>query len=145
MLSDALPTNTTFVSMTQNSGPVFNPVIPPVGGTGTVKAVPRDPGERRLGGVHPGGPGRGEHAGQPADDQQHRNRREPEFLGDNNLANNTSTAMSTVQTQADLEVAFPTNSPNPVPGNSNLTYTITVTNHGPSDAQNVVLSERRRP
>ena len=53
---------------------------------------------------------------------------------------NTGTATTNVQTRADLEVTK-TDSPDPVTAGSNLTYTITLTNHGPSDAQTVQVSD----
>ena len=38
-LLDTIPTNTTFVSFTQNTGPAFTINTPPVGGTGDVTAT----------------------------------------------------------------------------------------------------------
>ena len=65
------------------------------------------------------------------------------LLGDNILtvtsrdaANNTATQATTVATLADIQVTK-ADSPDPVIAGQNLTYTITVTNAGPSDAQNV--------
>ncbi|WP_352427951.1 hypothetical protein [Thermoflexus sp.] len=50
-------------------------------------------------------------------------------------ANNTATATTTIQTQADLAVAM-ADDPDPVIAGNPLTYTVQVTNAGPSDAQN---------
>jgi len=60
---------------------------------------------------------------------------------DPNSANNTDiTADTTTQTNADLEVTK-TDSPDPVTVGNNITYTISFTNHGPSDAQNVTVTD----
>src|SRR5206468_3011349 len=53
--------------------------------------------------------------------------------------NNSSTAATTVNTQADLSVTK--SGPTIVIAGTNLTYTITVTNNGPSDAQGVALTD----
>src|SRR5262249_57073866 len=58
---------------------------------------------------------------------------------DPNPANNVATATTTVQAQADVGVAK--TGPATAIAGTDLTYTITVTNSGPSDAQNVVLSD----
>ena len=54
--------------------------------------------------------------------------------------NNTATDTNTVLTSADLSVTK-TASPEPVLAGANLTYTITVTNNGPSAAQGVSLAD----
>ena len=62
---------------------------------------------------------------------------------DPNLANNVaelSTAVSTTSSSADLSVVQ-TALPDPGVKNSNLTYTVTVTNSGPSPAAGVVLTD----
>jgi uncharacterized repeat protein (TIGR01451 family) len=57
---------------------------------------------------------------------------------DPNTSNNSSTVTTTVgSTQADLAVSLI--APPTVVAGTNLTYTITLTNNGPSDAQNVAL------
>src|SRR5262249_53222153 len=56
---------------------------------------------------------------------------------DPNVANNTGTATTTVNTSADLAVTK-TDTPDPVVAGNNLTYTITVTNNGPNPAQSAV-------
>ena len=58
---------------------------------------------------------------------------------DPNSANNTATAFTTVQTQADLSLTL-RDEPDPVVAGTLLTYTLTLTNAGPSDAQGVVLT-----
>ena len=54
--------------------------------------------------------------------------------------NNTSVATTTVVVEADLLVAK-SDSPDPVIAATNLTYTLTVTNGGPSDATGVVITD----
>src|SRR5262249_11337829 len=59
---------------------------------------------------------------------------------DPNSANNTGTTTTLVETSADL-VVTKTDTPDPVNAGQTITYTLTVANTGPSDAQNVVLSD----
>ncbi|HEY3129262.1 MAG TPA: hypothetical protein VGL91_07375 [Acidobacteriota bacterium] len=59
---------------------------------------------------------------------------------DANPANNSATVTTTVNTSADLSVTK-TDSPDPVTMRSSLTYTIAVTNSGPSPASAVTLTD----
>ena len=59
---------------------------------------------------------------------------------DPNTTNNTDTEPTTVNTQADLAIVK-TASPDPVLPNQAVTYTLTVTNNGPSAAQSVAVSD----
>lgn len=59
---------------------------------------------------------------------------------DSNAANNTSTTSTTVNPAIDL-VVTKTDSADPVVAGNALTYTVTVTNNGPSTATNVVLTD----
>jgi len=59
---------------------------------------------------------------------------------DPNTANNSDTEDTTVNPVADLSVSKG-DSPDPVTYGQNVTYTITVTNGGPSDATNVTLTD----
>jgi uncharacterized repeat protein (TIGR01451 family) len=58
---------------------------------------------------------------------------------DPNTSNNTSTSTATIQTAADIAVAK--TGPATVLAGTNITYIITLTNNGPSDAQSVVLTD----
>src|SRR5439155_17829678 len=59
--------------------------------------------------------------------------------GDTNASNNSDTKSTSVTTQADLSVSK--TGAASIPTDSDLTYTITLTNNGPSDAQTVSLSD----
>jgi uncharacterized repeat protein (TIGR01451 family) len=59
---------------------------------------------------------------------------------DTEMANNTATATTTVTASADLTVAK-TDSPDPVLTGRNLTYTLTVSNAGPSAVGDAVLND----
>src|SRR5262249_23434260 len=63
----------------------------------------------------------------------------PATTPDINPANNTATANAAMATQADVRVAK--SGPASVQRGDNLTYTITILNDGPSDAQNVVVAD----
>src|SRR5207244_11181802 len=64
----------------------------------------------------------------------------PAGVIDSNLANNSSTDNDTLTPQADLAVTK-TAAPSPVAAGTNLTYTVTVVNNGPSTSQNVQLTD----
>jgi uncharacterized repeat protein (TIGR01451 family) len=59
---------------------------------------------------------------------------------DTNPANDTSTAVTTVTTSADLATTM-TDTPDPVTAGADLTYTITLANAGPSDAASASLTD----
>ena len=60
--------------------------------------------------------------------------------GDDVPTNNTANATTTVTTSADLGLTK-TISPNPAPAGSNVTYTLTAHNNGPSTAAGVVVTD----
>lgn len=59
---------------------------------------------------------------------------------DPNTGNNAATASVPISSSADLAITK-VGSPNPVVAGGTVTYTITVTNHGPSDSTGVVVSD----
>ncbi len=59
---------------------------------------------------------------------------------DTNLANNTQNATTTALAGADLRLTK-TDSPDPVIGGANVTYTLTATNDGPNASGNLVLTD----
>jgi uncharacterized repeat protein (TIGR01451 family) len=59
---------------------------------------------------------------------------------DPNAANNSASAQTTVRPLADLSITK-TDTPDPVAAGSNITYTITVTNNGPSTATSVSVTD----
>jgi uncharacterized repeat protein (TIGR01451 family) len=61
-------------------------------------------------------------------------------VGDPNNHNNSSTAYTTASTQADLSIVVTSDASTYKPS-SIITYTVTVTNNGPSDAQAVVVTD----
>ncbi len=58
---------------------------------------------------------------------------------DSNPANNSATATTTVGTSSDISLTL-TDAPDPVTAGTNLTYTATVSNAGPSDANGVTVT-----
>ena len=135
-LTDGVPTGTTFVSFTAPAG-WTTVMIPPVGGTGGITATKTVA------------------AGEPASVftlvvKVNSNASAGSSImnlasigsgtNDPNQANNTSVANTTVNTAADLSVTK-TGSPDPVIAGTDLTYTINVSNAGPSDAQGVTVTD----
>src|SRR2546430_1726752 len=59
---------------------------------------------------------------------------------DPDTSDNTATELTTVNTSANLALTK-SDSPDPVLAGTNITYTLTVTNNGPSDATGVSLSD----
>ena len=59
-------------------------------------------------------------------------------------SNNSSSATTTVDTSADVAIVK-TDAPDPVTAGSQLTYTLAVTNNGPSDAASVVITDPLDP
>ena len=136
-MTDIVPANTTFISEAQTSGPTFTLTNPAVGGTGTITGTIAT---LALGAsatftvvvlVSPSTPD-GTTITNTADVTA--------ATFDPNLANNSQTVTTDVATQADLSVTK-TAAAGPVVAGDTITYTITVANAGPSDAQIVALTD----
>jgi uncharacterized repeat protein (TIGR01451 family) len=135
-LADTLPAGTTFVSVTQTGGPVFNCVDPGVGNSGVVTCtrnpfapdasatfslVVRVPSSALAGAVLTNGV------------------TFDSWVEDPNTSNDSDSEQTTVVAQADLGVVK--TGPGGVLSGSTITYTITATNAGPSDAASVTLAD----
>jgi uncharacterized repeat protein (TIGR01451 family) len=136
-MTDAVPANTTFVSATVTTGTGWSTSNPAVGGTGNVvfskASVPN-----------------AETAVFTIVVKVNSNTAQNQIITNSATAasttsdptpgNNTATATTTVNTQADLQVTK-SDSPDPVTSGNNITYTINYTNAGPSDAQSVTVTD----
>ena len=136
-MTDVVPANTTFVSDAQTSGPTFTLTNPAVGGTGTITG---SIGTLALGAsatfavvvlVSPSTPD-GTTISNTA------NVTAATF--DPNLANNRQTVTTDVATEADLSLTK-TAAAGPALAGTDITYTITVTNAGPGDSQDVTMTD----
>jgi uncharacterized repeat protein (TIGR01451 family) len=134
-MTDTLPANTTFVSNTQNSGPAFNCVNPPAGGTGAITCT--------LATMT---------AGTTATFTVVLNVASAASAGalsntaavtatttDPDSSNNSSTANATISVSADVRVAK--SGPTGTAPGTNMSYTVVVANDGPSDAASVTLTD----
>ncbi|HWW60550.1 MAG TPA: hypothetical protein VN181_04200, partial [Thermoanaerobaculia bacterium] len=127
-LTDTLPAGVSFVSMTQNSGPAANCTgatctiaLLPVSSTATFTLV-------------------GHVASSVANGASLVNTATVSTAtSDPNSGNDTATSTATVSTSADVGISK--TGPASAPAGSTVHYTITVTNAGPSDAQNVVVTD----
>ncbi len=133
--TDAVPAGTTFVSFVQNTGPAFTLTTPAVGGTGTVTA---SNASFAAGASATFTMVVKVNANAAADSVINNSAHASSTTADPNPINNTDAAAASVATSADLAVTK-TVSPDPVTAGNNLTYTINVTNSGPSDAQSVAV------
>ena len=140
-LTDPLPTGTTFVSASQASGTAFNLTTPPAGSDGTFTASTTTLAAGASASftlvLHVS-------ASTPDDTTLNNTATVSSATPDPNPANNSDTSSTGVNTQADLRVTKSASSAS-VAAAGNLTYTITVTNAGPSDAQGVTLSDLLPP
>jgi uncharacterized repeat protein (TIGR01451 family) len=133
-LNDVVPAGTTFVRETHRSG--WTATTPAVGGTGTVTessgTLPAGTSATFVIVVHA-------KASDPNGFLIANTATAGSGTFDRNGGNNTSMSTTRVATSADVSVTR-TGSAMATAG-SNLTYTITVTDNGPSDAQNVQLND----
>jgi uncharacterized repeat protein (TIGR01451 family) len=132
-LSDSLPVNTTFVSLTSAAG--WSCTTPAVGSAGTVTCTraSQGPGNAVFTLVVAVGTGAAATITNTATASS--------ATADPTPGNNSGTATTNVGAgQADLSVTK-ADSPDPTPAGTNLTYTITVNNVGPSSASTVTLSD----
>ncbi len=120
-LSDTLPSNTTFVSFVQNSGPTAGGALP-AGGTETFTLIAHVNPNTTAGTVLTN------------------TANVSTTTTDLTPGNNSSTVKTSVGTQADLSVTN-NDAPDPVFVGNQLTYTIAFMNNGASDAQGVSLSD----
>jgi uncharacterized repeat protein (TIGR01451 family) len=135
-LTDVIPANATFVSEAQTAGPAFNCTTPAVGAGGTVTcsiaAFPMGTTATfslvlRATPSAPNGSSISNTATVSA------------TSSDPNPGNNSSTATASVATSADVSVTK--TGPAAVAAGGNISYTITVTNNGTSDAQAVSVTD----
>ena len=128
-LADVLPPNTTFVSLIQNSGPAFNCTT---GATVTCSIATLTAGTSAsfslTVAVSAGATGSISNTANVTS-----------TTTDSNPGNNSSTAPVTITTSADVSITKTAASS--VNAGANLTYTITVANNGPSDAQTVTWTD----
>ncbi|MEA3210564.1 MAG: hypothetical protein QOE70_3621 [Chthoniobacter sp.] len=136
-LTDAIPTNTTFVSAVVTSGSGWTVTNPAVGGTGNVVFSKSTVGASETGvftivakvnGATPNGA------------TIVNNATAASTTTDPTPGNNTGTATTTVQAAADLAVTK-TDSPDPATAGNNVTYTVNLANNGPGTANTVTLTD----
>ncbi len=134
-LSDTIPANTTFVSFVAPAG--WTAMAPAVGGTGTVTATNPSVAASTM---HVFTLVVNVNASAPQGSTISNTATVSSSTPDSNTSNNTDTEITAVNARADLSVTK-TDSPDPVNAGGNLTYTLTVSNFGPSDAQSVSLAD----
>ena len=132
--SDPLPAGTTFVSIVQNTGPTFLCSTPSVGSNGSVTcsignfASGASAQFTVTANIDPSATGTLSDTATISGPN-----------ADTNPGNDSATAVTTVTTSADLSV----NKSGPATANAgtNITYTVTLTNNGPSNAANAALTD----
>jgi uncharacterized repeat protein (TIGR01451 family) len=131
-LTDTMPSGTTFNSMIQNTGPTASCSLPPVGGNGTIACsfalFASGASAQFTLTLTPGNVTSVSNTANVSSDSF-----------DTNAANNSSTASTTVTPSADL--ALTKTAPGVVTVGTNLSYSLTATNNGPSDATAVSLTD----
>jgi uncharacterized repeat protein (TIGR01451 family) len=133
-LGDALPPNTTFVSLAQTAGPTFNCTTPAPGANGTVTCsiatltATTSASFDLVVRIAP------EATGSITNTATRTT-----ATADPNTANDSASTTTTLGAVADLAVTK--NGPANAVAGDNLTYTITVSNAGPAAAANVVITD----
>ncbi|HEV7239113.1 MAG TPA: ExeM/NucH family extracellular endonuclease [Thermoanaerobaculia bacterium] len=133
-LADTLPTGTTFVSLSSPGG--WSCTTPAVGGTGTVNCSIASLGVTSAVFTLTVNVDASLLAGNVLSNTA----TVTSATTDPNTGNETDTETTTVGASADVQVTK-TDAPDPVTAGTNITYTITATNPGPSDAQSVTLAD----
>lgn len=132
-LNDTMPANTTFGSLTAPAG--WSCTTPPAGGTGAISctAARLDPNAQAsftlVLHVAPNTPS----------GAMLTNGASVSTATDSTPLNNTATSTATVQTSADVQLTK--SGPSAAGSATNVVYTVIVTNAGPSDAQNVTMTD----
>ena len=133
-LTDTLPANTTFASLTQDSGPVFGCTSPAAGATGTVTCniatLANGASAAFTLTLNIAGGAVGTLSNTAAVSAA---------TPDANNVNNTSTATATLGASADLSVAK--TGPATVTPGQNATYIVVISNAGPSSAANATMTD----
>jgi len=135
-LTDALPANTTFVSATQNSGPPFSCGESAGTVTCTIATFPAGATATFTFVFHVS-------AALPNGSTVTNTANVSSATADPDGNNNSSSTSATVAPTADLAVTK--SGPSNVIIGTNVTYTVTITNNGPSNAANVTLSDPAPP
>ena len=132
VLSDSVPGGTTFTSLLQNTGPAASCSMPPPGGNGNITCsfVQLASGTSAQFTLTLG-------VGNVSSVSNTASVTSDSF--DTNAANNSSTATTVVTQDADISITKI--GPATVTAGLTLTYTITVTNNGPSSAQSLTLND----
>jgi uncharacterized repeat protein (TIGR01451 family) len=128
---DVMPASTTFVSLTQNSGPAFNCTTGATVTCSIASLAPVTTGSFTLVVSTPPSLANGTVISNTVNASS--------TTPDSSPNNNSATAQTTIQTSADLSVTK--SAPAAATAGSNVTYTINVANAGPSDASAVTLTD----
>lgn len=133
VMTEGNPPNTTFVSATQNSGPAFNCSTNGTTGITTCSIASLAPGAAATFTIviHLPSSGGTTFMSNTANVST--------STPDPNSSNNSSVVPTTVSSRADLGVVK--SAPSAATAGSNVTYTITVTNAGPTDATNATMTD----